>query len=293
MTYGFGEENMWRAVNIDTTSKGDTCFTVEYAGERVCELSLSSPGRYNVLNSMAVFLSSVILTGTRDTAFPSSPTAEIVSWCHKSEMTKRICSAMQNYEGVSRRLEHVGSVGACEIYDDYAHHPTAIRSVVEAMRQRYVNARLVLLFQPHTFSRLAALLHEFAESLRLADRIIITSVYDARGELKVLDTRGACGQALSRLVGGKSIYFDSWVDAQRQVLLEAQIQSRGRDVDDRHFVHSSPKAERNVRESSRTVFVTLGAGNSNEFSALLHSYLSECATGRRGGHNVDRERSVH
>ena len=293
MTYGFGEENMWRAVNIDTTSRGDTCFTVEYAGERVCELSLPSPGRYNVLNSMAVFLSSVFLTGTReDTDFPSSQTAKMVSWCHQSEMTKRICSAMLKYEGVFRRLQHVGTVGACEIYDDYAHHPTAIRSVVEALRQRYVSARLVLLFQPHTFSRLAALLHEFAECLRLADRIIITSVYDARGELEVLDTRGECGQALSRLVGRKSIYFNSWMDARRQVLLEAQIQSRGPDVDDRGCLDSLPKLVRNVRESSRTVFVTLGAGNSNEFSAMLHSYLTECVTGRCG-HNVDRERNVH
>lgn len=77
-------------------------------------------------------------------------------------------------------MEKVGTICGCHIYDDYAHHPTEIRAVLQAARQRFPFTELLVIFEPHTYSRIAALKSEFAAAFKDADQVVVTEVYAAR-----------------------------------------------------------------------------------------------------------------
>jgi len=87
---------------------------------------------------------------------------------------------------VRRRLEKRLSLPYLDLFDDYAHHPAAVRAVLEAVRLAYPDRRLVVAFQPHRYSRLKAGLADFAQGLELADTVLVTPVYSA-GEPKACD----------------------------------------------------------------------------------------------------------
>jgi UDP-N-acetylmuramate--alanine ligase len=92
-----------------------------------------------------------------------------------------IASVLKRYQGAWRRFEYKGETpeGAV-IYDDYAHHPSEIQATLEGAREKYPEARIVAVFQPHQYSRTAALLDAFAESFENADEVIIPNIYEAR-----------------------------------------------------------------------------------------------------------------
>ncbi len=92
-----------------------------------------------------------------------------------------IADTLKNYEGAWRRFEYKGNtVEGAMIYDDYAHHPSEIQATLEGAREKYPDARIVAVFQPHQYSRTAALLDAFAESFENADEVIIPNIYEAR-----------------------------------------------------------------------------------------------------------------
>jgi UDP-N-acetylmuramate--alanine ligase len=86
---------------------------------------------------------------------------------------------LAEFTGAARRLEHRGGAAGVEVYDDYAHHPAEIEAALAALRDE---ARLVVLFQPHLYSRTRHLAHEFAAALGGADAVAVTDVYPAREE---------------------------------------------------------------------------------------------------------------
>jgi UDP-N-acetylmuramate--L-alanine ligase len=92
-----------------------------------------------------------------------------------------IQESLLTYKGVKRRFEKIGTTprGAV-VYDDYAHHPTAVRETLAAARTRYPTARIWAVFEPHTFSRTAAVLTELAHSFVDASEVVISEVYPAR-----------------------------------------------------------------------------------------------------------------
>jgi D-alanine--D-alanine ligase len=83
------------------------------------------------------------------------------------------------FQGAERRLQVLRD-GPIVVVDDYAHHPTEVRASIKALRERYPDRRLVVVFQPHLYSRTAGLIQEFAEALSLADHLVITDIYPAR-----------------------------------------------------------------------------------------------------------------
>ncbi|PKI63519.1 hypothetical protein CRG98_016186 [Punica granatum] len=176
-----------------------------YEGLPVADISLQIPGVYNVLNSMAVIATIEALFGDQ---------IRII------DLVNRAKSHLRNFAGVSRRFEKVGSVCGCDIYDDYAHHPTEIRAVLQAARAVFPFKTLTVVFQPHTYSRLAALIDNFATALRGADRVVVTAVYAAREK----DVWGVSGRDLaSRLSGIESEYvpfLDNVVDKLVQEISE-------------------------------------------------------------------------
>ncbi|QQR54953.1 hypothetical protein IPG41_00010 [Candidatus Peregrinibacteria bacterium] len=92
-----------------------------------------------------------------------------------------IAQALSDYQGAWRRFEFKGeTLYGAKIYDDYAHHPSEIRATLESTREKFPDARLVAVFQPHQYSRTAALLDDFAEAFEDADEVLIPNIYAAR-----------------------------------------------------------------------------------------------------------------
>ncbi len=89
---------------------------------------------------------------------------------------ERAIAALNTFPGVPRRLEYLGNIGRAKIYDDFAHHPSEIHASLKALRQMGPS-RLVIIFQPHTFSRTRALLSDFGKELGVADEIALIPIY--------------------------------------------------------------------------------------------------------------------
>ncbi len=88
--------------------------------------------------------------------------------------------ALARFRGVGRRLELVGSAGGVTVYDDYAHHPAEIEATLDAARELHPGADVLVLFQPHLYSRTRHLAVELASALSAADRVCLTEIYAAR-----------------------------------------------------------------------------------------------------------------
>ncbi len=88
--------------------------------------------------------------------------------------------AMRTYRGVKRRFEFVLNTGQKTLIDDYAHHPTEVRAAIEAAKMLFPKRELVVLFQPHLFTRTRDFADGFAQSLNLADQVILLDIYPAR-----------------------------------------------------------------------------------------------------------------
>ncbi|WMV20599.1 hypothetical protein MTR67_013984 [Solanum verrucosum] len=167
-TYGISSCNDWHAVSISPNSCGGSDYQLFHKGLHIADISLQMPGVHNVLNSLAVIATISALSTDQKNFLSSIASLKL---------------HLQNFEGVSRRFERIGTVRGCHIYDDYAHHPTEIQATIQAARQRFPFQKLVVIFQPHTYricSRLAALKDDFAIAFTNADRVVITEIYEAR-----------------------------------------------------------------------------------------------------------------
>jgi UDP-N-acetylmuramate--alanine ligase len=124
--------------------------------------------------------------------------------------------ALKDFGGIRRRLE-IKWDGAIKLIDDYGHHPTEIRATLSAIRQMW-KGRIVVIFQPHRYTRTKALMEEFVTSFNEADVLIVTEIYAASEEA----IEGVNGHALSeriRMSGHKNVIFASTKeDAAEKVL---------------------------------------------------------------------------
>jgi UDP-N-acetylmuramate--alanine ligase len=98
-----------------------------------------------------------------------------------------VAAALHTFPGAHRRMEFLGTYQGAALYDDYAHHPTKVRATIQAARELR-HRRLVVVFQPHRYSRLNALMHDFARSFEGADRVFVLDTYGA-GEENVSGVR--------------------------------------------------------------------------------------------------------
>ena len=178
LTYGLDAGADVRAVDIERHA-GQSRFTVlRPGGANPLRVTLNLPGRHNVLNALAVIAVATEL--------------EIDDGA--------IQRALAGFQGIERRLQWIADVdsgaGKVTIVDDYGHHPTEIAATVEAARQGWPDRRVVLVFQPHRYSRTRDLLDEFAQVLAHSDALIVAEVYPA-GEAPI---PGADGKALCRAI---------------------------------------------------------------------------------------------
>lgn len=158
--YGI-QGGLWRASNLRMNTLGGVDFAFSGAGvngEVGGTCSLRVPGEHNVLNALAA-LAAADACGV--------PMGEAVK-------------SLGGYKGAGRRFELKGEARGVRIFDDYAHHPTEIKATLRGARQRYPLGNIWAIWQPHTYSRTAALLDAFAEAFDDADHVIVLPIYAAR-----------------------------------------------------------------------------------------------------------------
>jgi UDP-N-acetylmuramate--alanine ligase len=148
------------ARNLKANENGGFDFeaTVNIDEGEIVPVSLQVPGKHNVLNALAALSVMAALGLSLETA----------------------SAALSKYTGTGRRFEVIGKKKGITVIDDYAHHPTEIKATLAAARARYPKQRLVAVWQPHTYSRTKALLHEFSLAFEDADEVIVTEIYAAR-----------------------------------------------------------------------------------------------------------------
>lgn len=158
VTYGINNQNAnFVARNIVFDDNGFPSFDVYYNNNFFKTISLSVPGRHNVLNALSC-----------------------IAVCNEYGLSKEdIKNALHKYTGAHRRFEYKGCFNNINIYDDYGHHPTEIIATSNALKQKKCHESWVV-FQPHTYSRTKNLLSDFAHALSNFDHIIITDIYAAR-----------------------------------------------------------------------------------------------------------------
>lgn len=165
ITYGFSEDADVRAVNYQQ-SGGVSHFTVEIDGQPPLDMSVNLPGQHNVLNALAG-VAVAKDEGVSDEA---------------------ICQALSDFAGIGRRFEQLSNLttdaGTMVLVDDYGHHPSEVKATIKAMRQGWPDKRLVMVFQPHRFSRTRDLYEDFVEVLSEVDSLFLLDVY-AAGETPV------------------------------------------------------------------------------------------------------------
>jgi UDP-N-acetylmuramate--alanine ligase len=149
ITYGFSEGADYRC------GEGRP-FALHHAGHELGSVNLRQPGRHNVQNATAAAAMALELG---------------VSFAE-------VAGALERFPGARRRLEFLGVFQGAPVYDDYAHHPTKVRATLQAARELR-HRRLIVVFQPHRYSRLAALLRDFSRSFTGADRVLVLDVYSA------------------------------------------------------------------------------------------------------------------
>lgn len=178
VTYGVNEGADYRAVNI--VQKGmQTSFTVNRPdGRSDLLVTVNMPGRHNVLNALAT-IAVATDEGIDDLA---------------------ICKALKKFEGVGRRFQVLGDIpvegGVAMLVDDYGHHPTEVQATIRAVKEGWPDKRLVMINQPHRYTRTRDLYEDFVQVLSEADVLLLMEVY-AAGESPIA---GADGRSLCRSI---------------------------------------------------------------------------------------------
>ena len=136
---------------------GLLCFDFYEQGEQTAQISIHACGKHNAYNALAA------MGAARICGIP----------------VQQAATALQNFQGVKRRMEWKGTLNRATVYDDYAHHPDEIKATLAGAKELGFN-RLLCVYQPHTYSRTAGLFDEFASAFGDADRVLFVDIYAAR-----------------------------------------------------------------------------------------------------------------
>ena len=158
ITYGI--ENIdgdIRAVNIRKNKWSMYSFDVLKNGKTLTRIKLNIPGKHEIYNALAC-----------------------ISVCMNYKIPIHIVKkSLEHYSGIKRRFENIGSINGAKVIHDYAHHPTEIQATIDAVKGS-TNGRVIVVFQPHTYSRTKELWNEFIKSLSIANVCYMYKIYAAR-----------------------------------------------------------------------------------------------------------------
>jgi UDP-N-acetylmuramate--alanine ligase len=154
--YGTAEDAAVRLVEVRAAPRGVAFTLRDDAGE--VRVQLQVPGEHNALNAAAAWAAIVGLGFDQD----------------------RAAAGLEAFTGTRRRFEARGEAGGVRVVDDYAHHPTKLAAVLRAARSVVGDGRVVVVFQPHLYSRTRIFAADFGRALGLADQVVVMDVYAAR-----------------------------------------------------------------------------------------------------------------
>lgn len=157
ITYALSGDADITANDISYDEKGCASFTPIYKGSCLGRVSLHVPGEHNISNALAAIVLCVEIGISYDF----------------------IVSGLAKFGGADRRFQYKGKHNGATIIDDYAHHPTEIKASLAAAKN-YPHDRLIVCFQPHTYTRTLSFLDGFADALSLADEVVLADIYPAR-----------------------------------------------------------------------------------------------------------------
>jgi UDP-N-acetylmuramate--alanine ligase len=160
VTYGFSLGNDYVLDRV--TGSGDqTFFWIKSHGVPFGEFGIRVSGKHNALNA----------------------TASVVLGLELGLSAEKIRKGLLAFKGSKRRLEFIGDLrSGAKVYDDYAHHPTEIKTTLQALRGQYPKKKIICIFQPHTYSRTKKLFREFTESFGDVDMVIVTDIFASARE---------------------------------------------------------------------------------------------------------------
>lgn len=193
-TYGMNPQADFQIRNVVVEGRR-TRFSVFHRRRKLGRFKLNLPGIHNVYNA----------------------TASIVVATELDIPAARIQAALQSLAGVQRRLEVKGEAGGITVVDDYGHHPTEIKMTLQAVREGWPERRIVVVFQPHRYTRTRALLDEFARAFYQSDVLVVLPIYAASED----PIAGITGQALGERIiahGHKQVVFSEGLTAAAALL---------------------------------------------------------------------------
>ena len=155
VSFGLGEQNRIHAANMHPDWQH---FDVICDGEYYCHLDMGVLGKHNALNALA---------------------AAAAAWM-MGIPGEAVSHGLESFHGAGRRMEFKGKFQGADVYDDYAHHPDELSATVSAVRSAIPGRRIVLAFQPHTYTRTKALFDDFVRELKKPDVVILSEIYAAR-----------------------------------------------------------------------------------------------------------------
>ncbi len=182
VTFGLSPQCDVRAVDCEYHERSSS-FTLTHHGAELGRITIGVPGEHNVRNTLAACAVGLVCG---------------VSFEH-------LATALGNFTGVYRRFEFKGEVNDVLVVDDYAHHPTEIRSTLSAARRGW-KRRIIAVFQPHTYSRTRDFYEEFATSFDDADVLLLTDVYPAR-EAPIEGISGELIATAARAAGHRDVHY--------------------------------------------------------------------------------------
>ena len=178
VTFGFGQNNRVRAENISPDWRH---FDVICDGKLYCHLDMQVYGKHNVLNALAASGAAWLL------GIPGGAVA----------------AGLATFTGADRRLQFKGKFNGADVYDDYAHHPGELSVTIDAVRSMNYR-RIILAFQPHTYTRTHALFHDFIRELKKPDVTVLAEIYAARER----NTVGISSRDIQKEIPG-SVYCET------------------------------------------------------------------------------------
>lgn len=195
VTFGLSEGCDYSAEDITFDNLAHPSYNLLYKGDDTgIRITLSVPGEHNVVNSLAAIAFSRAVGLSYEEA----------------------AVGLRAFTGTDRRFQYKGKLGGITIMDDYAHHPSEIKATLTAAK-KCDNKRIVVVFQPHTYSRTKAFLEDFAKALSMADMVVLADIYAAREK----NTYNISSEDLLHVlqsIGVESYYFPSFDEIENFLL---------------------------------------------------------------------------
>ena len=182
ITFGWSDQNDYYPADIGRDGDSFYSYDLMHRGDKLARIHLHVPGRHNILNSIAAAAASFEVGATPEQA----------------------AKGIADFKGAGRRFEILGKCNGATVADDYAHHPAELRVTLEAAKELHFK-RVWAVFQPFTYSRTAMLLDDFAEVLKLADRVVMTEIMGSREK----NTFNIYTKDLAAKIDG-SVWFDTF-----------------------------------------------------------------------------------